>query len=428
VINPRRLVAALALVARLALPQAADETGAIPEKLTLDKAVEIAVARNPTLAAARESVEMSRGDAVNAGLRPNPALNLQTENYPYFGQSNRGPFLQSQEMTARVDYEFQTKNRIGLRKASAQLAVTRDQQAYQDEVRLLRLQVQSAFYRVLLAKSNLELSRSILAQTDEVIALNRARFEQGDISELDLTRAQVERLRFAGDVFAARMELKNSTAALLALLNASDLSSEVLTVGDLSQPLNLGLPVGLPVDDLFAMASRGRPDLHAAETEIERAIAQNRLQRAIASPNITVGGGYKRNGPDDSLVLGVTIPVNIFNRNQGGILRAEAETRQARRLAEATRNRLRLEVQQAYNAYQINQERVEYIRREQLRQAEQASQVTLAAYRLGGMPLMDYLDAQRQYRDTARVFNQAMFDEKLSLFVLAAAVGKGELP
>ncbi len=424
--HPRKLVVALALVVRLGLPQGASESGAIPEKLTLDQAIQIALARNPTLAAAQESIEISRGDAVTAGLRPNPALSLQTENYPYF-QSNRGPFLQSQEMTARVDYEIQTRNRIRLRKNSAELAVIRDRQAYQDQVRLLRLQVQSAFCRVLLAKSNLELARTILAQTDEVIALNRTRYEQGDISELDLTRAQVERLRFAGDVFAARLELKNSTAALLALLSANDLSADVEAVGELRQPANLGLPVSLPVDDFFRIASRERPDFQAAEAEMERTVAQNRLQRAIASPNITVGGGYKRNGPDDSLVLGVTIPINIFNRNQGGILRAEAEARQARHLAGATHNQIRLEVQQSFNAYQINHERVEYIRREQLRQAEQASAVTLAAYRLGGMPLMDYLDAQRQYRDTARVFNQAMFEEQLSLFSLAAAVGKGEL-
>lgn len=425
-IHARRFVVALALVARIGMPQSASEMGTIPKKLTLDDAIQIALARNPMLAAAQESIEISRGDAVNAGLRPNPAISLQTENYPYF-QSDRGPFLQSQEMTARFDYEVQTRNRVELRRSSAELAVTRDRRVYQDEVRLLRLQVQSAYYGVLLAKSNLELARSILVQTDEVIALNRTRFEQGDISELELTRAQVERLRFAGDVFAARIELKNSTAALLALMNGGDLSAEIEAAGTLGQPVNLGLPVGLHVDDFLALASRERPDLRAAEAEIERSMAQNRLQRAIASPNITVGGGYKRNGPDDSLVLGITIPLNIFNRNQGGIIRAEAEGRRALHLAEATRNQLRLQVQQAFNSYQINQERVEYIRSEQLRQAEQASRVTLAAYRLGGMPLMDYLDAQRQYRDTARVFNQAMFDKQLSLFSLAAAVGKGEL-
>jgi len=60
-----------------------------------------------------------------------------------------------------------------------------------------------------------------------------------------------------------------------------------------------------------------------------------------------------------------------------------------------------------------------------VRQAEEASEVTLAAYRLGGVPLMDYLDAQRRYRDTMRIFNQALFEERASRFALAAAIGKG---
>ena len=132
------------------------------------------------------------------------------------------------------------------------------------------------------------------------------------------------------------------------------------------------------------------------------------------------------NGPDNSLVLGVTIPLPFFDRNQGGVLRSEAEMRRAENLAAATRNRIELEIRQAYNAFQINSERVEYIRSQQLQQAEKASQVTMAAYRLGGAPLMDYLDAQRRYRDTMRVFNQALFEERASRFGLAAAIGKGE--
>ena len=76
--------------------------------------------------------------------------------------------------------------------------------------------------------------------------------------------------------------------------------------------------------------------------------------------------------------------------------------------------------------HEVNRKRVEYIRSQQVRQAEQASEVTLAAYRLGGVPLMDYLDAQRRYRDTMRVYNQALYDERTSRFALAAAIGKGE--
>lgn len=397
-----------------------------PERLTLADAVGLVVERNPRVAAARNLVEMAEGDAVSARLHPNPAATFETENYPYF-RSNPGPFFSNQEITARFDYEIQTKSRLKLRTQAAEKAVEREEASYLNQARLLRLEVQAAFYRVLFARSNLQVAQSILEQTDQVIALNRIRFEQGDISELELTRIGVERLRFADDVFQARLELRNAKAALLALLYAPDLGADVEVLGDLNEAPELAVPFDAEPAELYRLASSLRPDLRAVRVEMERATAQNRFQRAISSPNITVGGGYKRNGPDNSLIFGITIPLAVFDRNQGGVLRSQAEIRHTENLAAAARNRIELEIRLAYNAFQVNRERVEYIRSQQLQKAEKASQVTLAAYRLGGAPLMDYLDAQRRYRDTVRVFNQALFDERVSRFELAAAVGKGEM-
>ncbi|MEX2303804.1 MAG: TolC family protein, partial [Bryobacterales bacterium] len=319
----------------------------LPSRLTVAKATRLAIERNPLVAAARNAVEMADGDAVGARLHPNPAVTFETENYPYF-RSNPGPFFSNQEITARFDYEIQTKNRLKLRAAAAQGAVEREEAAYQNDVRLLRLEVQSAFYRVLLAQSNLELAQSILSQTDQVIALNRTRFEQGDISELELTRIQVERLQFADDVFQARLEVRNAKATMLALLYAPDLGADIDVVGDLADVPELGISLEAPPVELYRFASTSRPDLRAAQAEMQRSVAQNRFQRAISSPNITVGGGYKRNGPDNTLVFGVTIPLPLFDRNQGGVLRSEAETRRAGNLAAATRSRIELEIQQAY--------------------------------------------------------------------------------
>jgi len=406
--------------------QTPSEAEPVPRRLTLSKSVRLAETRNPQIAAAQNGVEMAQGDAVNAGLHPNPAVTIQSANYPFF-ESNPGPFFSNQEMTARFDYEIQTKDRLKLRKQAAEKAVQRELASYANEVRLLRLEVQRAFYRVLLAKSNLEVARSILDQTDRVIELNRVRYEQGDISQLDLTRLEVERLRFADDVFRAELEVRNAKAELLSLLYAPDLGAEVEVAGELTDKPALGVALDSPPAELQRLASRLRPDYQAAQAELERAFAQNRFQRAISSPNITVGGGYRREGRDDGLIFGVTIPLPVFDRNQGGVIRSQAEIRRGRNLAAAAQNRIELEIQQAYNAYQVNRERVKYIRSQQLKQAEEASRVTLAAYRLGGTPLMDYLDAQRRYRDTVRVYNQALFDERVSRFALAAAIGKGEV-
>jgi cobalt-zinc-cadmium efflux system outer membrane protein len=156
-----------------------------------------------------------------------------------------------------------------------------------------------------------------------------------------------------------------------------------------------------------------------------RADTETSLQRAIRSPNITVGGGYKRVDFDNSFVLGVTIPLKVFNRNEGGILRADAEQMLAANLVAAVRKEIELNVQQAYNAVEINRQRVEYIRTQHMQKAEEVSRVALASYNLGGATLIDYLDAQRTYRDALRIYNQALFDERISLYELASSIGSG---
>lgn len=419
---PIAVCVALAVAVLGAEPPA--QGASIPADITLRQAVELALARNPSLMAARNSIEMAEADTVSAGLRPNPEISLESESYPYF-RSNPGPFFSNQEITARFDYEIQTKRRLRLGTEAAAISVLREVAVVDDVARRLRLDVQRAFYGVLLAESNRALAEAILDQTDQVITLNRTRFAEGEISGLELTRIEVERLRFADDLFQVRLELRNSKAALLALLNAPNLGLNLQVQGDLNAIPNLGIPIDATDADALRMAIEMRPDLRAAVADVESSAARNRFQRAVSAPNITVGGGYKRDGPDHSLVAEVSVPLTIFDRNQGGILRSEAEMRQAENLFAAARNQVALEVRQAYNAVEVTRERVEYLQSQQVKQAEEAVAVTLQAYRLGGAPLMNYLDAQRRYRDTMRILNQALFDERISLFALAAAIGGG---
>lgn len=417
------VIAGLVLPALVAIEPSRGES--FPDELTLEEAVDLALTRNPLLQAVRSGVDMAQADVVTAGLRPNPELSVESEEYPYFS-STRPSFFSGQVITTGVEYEIQTKRRRSLRTGAAEATVRREGANVEDAARLLRLDVRTAFYRVLLAESNRQLAETILNQTDQVIELNRARFEQGEISGLELTRIEVERLSFADDLFQARLELRNAKAALLALVNSPDIGMEVQVRGDLSEMPSVGLQPEATDDELLQLAFERRPDLRAAIAQLERASAQQRVERAIANPNVSVRGGYQRVEQDHSLVAEVSIPLTIFDRNQGGIMRSTAEARQAESLLAAARLRVALEVRQAQNAVEVNRERVEYIRTQQVSQAQEASQVTFAAYRLGGVPLMNYLDAQRRYRDTMRVLNQALFDERLSVFQLVAAIGGGD--
>jgi cobalt-zinc-cadmium efflux system outer membrane protein len=398
----------------------------VPSRLTLGDSIRLAISRNPFLAAGKNEVQALEADTVTANKRLNPAVSLQAEDYPI--RANPGPFFSNQEITLRFDYEIERGGRRQLRTEAARQAVEAQRLAYQDRVRLMQLEVTRTFSRAILAKSNLEASRSILEQADRMIELNRVRYKQGDISALELNRIEVEKLRFQDDVFQADLMLRNAKSSLLALLNAPDLSRDVDLIGALpvsGQTSEPELPPRAPLNELLRIALERRPDLASRLQVRMRADTETSLQRAIRSPNITVGGGYKRVDFDNSFVLGVTIPLKVFNRNEGGILRADAEQMLAANLVAAVRKEIELDVQQAYNAVEINRQRVEYIRTQHMQKAEEASRVALASYNLGGATLIDYLDAQRTYRDALRIYNQALFDERISLYELASSIGSG---
>jgi outer membrane protein, heavy metal efflux system len=402
------------------------QDAAIPPKLDLQDAIRLVIARNPALAAARNEVQALEGDALAAGKRLNPAISLEMEDYPI--RENPGPFFSNQGITLRFDYEIERGGRRLLRTEAARQAIEAQNLAYKDRVRRIELEVKRTFSRIVLANSNLDVSRLILEQAERMIELNRVRLKQGDISALDLSRIEVERLRFQDDVFQADLMLRNAKSSLLALLNAPDLSMDVDVVGTLPVDSHIsepGLPPRAPLNELRRIALEKRPDLLSALREKNRADTETRLQRAIRSSNITVGGGYKRNLNENSYVLGVTVPLKIFDRNEGGILRADAEQRRAANLESVIQKEIELEVQQAYNSMEINRQRVEYIRTQHLKKAEEAGSVTLASYNLGGATLIDYLDSQRAYRDALRIYNQALFDERISLYELASAMGSG---
>ena len=123
-------------------------------------------------------------------------------------------------------------------------------------------------------------------------------------------------------------------------------------------------------------------------------------------------------------MFGVTIPLPLFNQNQGGVARALAEQRIASSHATAAERQVTLEVQQAVNAVEINRERVSYIERDILTNSREARDVMLASYRLGSADLIDLLDAQRAFRDTLRTYNRALYEQRISLVELGAAVGQ----
>ena len=415
----------------LCLPAfAAAQDAAIPAKLSLADALRLAAERNPSFAAARNAIEAAEADRVIAARRPNPALTVDSAGYSAGAQTAGAGFLDKQELTLRFDQELELagRRRYRLEVADAGIDVARLQA--RDRLRRLEFEVRRTYFQAVLARSNQEVANVALAEIDRVIGLNRARLQQGEISGGDLRRLQVERLRFVDDTFQSELEYRNAVSALLALLNASSLSMPIEVTEPLGQPAVRGAVLasvktapGAPIP-MVADALAARPDALAARRTVQRAETETRLQRALRSPSPTVGGGYRRDFGIGGLVLGLTIPLPLFNSlNAGGVTRAEAERRRIHNEAAAVENEIRLDVQVATNAVEINRARVTYIESEYLKAAQESRDIVLASYRIGETDLIDFLDSQRSFRETLRTYNRALFDARLSEFALDAAIG-----
>ena len=403
----------------------------LPAVLSLQDALQLARSRNPTLAAAGNEVEMAEGDRLQAARRLNPAVSTTSEGYPLFDSGPKPSFMDGQELTIRADQEIELGGRRRLRTASASTAVDIARGLQADQRRLVDLAVQRAYLQVVLAKAEREVARAALDDIDRMLGITKARFGQGEIAGGELRRLQVERLRFVDDQFATDLALRNAKAALLAVMGYADLSRDFDVSGALTElPAVLkafGTPGAADTLDRAAIerqAMVSRPDLLAARTVQQRADTETQLQRALRTPNVTFGGGYKRTLTSNGVVFGVTVPVPLFNRNPGGIARAEAERRRAGNRATAAEIGVRLDVQQAANAIEVNQARVRYIEQETLVAAREARDAVMAAYQVGEAGLIDYLDAQRAFRETLRIYNRALYERRVSDFEVAAAIGR----
>lgn len=399
----------------------------VPPRLSLDAALKLAGERNPALAIARESIARAEAGVVGAGTRINPSVSALSEGYAFSNVAGSS-FLNSQELVFRVEQELETGGRRARRVEGAQIGVESARAELRDRWRQIQLDVRRAYFLVVLAKADYDVATLTLNGIDQLIAVNKARLEQGEISGVEMRRLQVERFRFADDRFTAELALKNTRGELLALLNITPLTQVFETSDTLAAeaaPVSAAPGTGALVGDAwFAQAKASRPDLEAIRRERDRAQSDFRLQQALRLPNVTLGAGYRRDFGSAGLVLDLKVPLGLFDRNQAGIARADADRRAAEARVAAAEIAVALDVQRTRNGLEVSQARVAYVEREYLKNAREARDIVLSSYRAGAATLTDYLDAQRALREAQRVANRAQFDYRLSLFQLDAALGR----
>lgn len=418
-------IASCGVIAVAAAVAAGAQEPGVPVRLSLADAFAIAAARSPLVQAARAEVALAQAELVGARERPNPTVSLSSEGWTPGGTGPPG-FVNKQELVVKAEQEIETAGRRRLRMATASLTITVAEAVLADRLRDLHLQVARAYCQLVLAAADRRAASTSLEEIDRVLAVSRTRYKLGELSGVELRRLEVERLRFADDVWAADLAEANARSRLLALLGSSRLDQPCEPVDSLAPPP--GSPAGpLDVQALRQEALARRADLEALRREQDRAASDLQLQRALRTPTLTAGAGYRREFGDNGLVVELSVPLPLFGRNAGAIAKADAERRLAGSRLAAAETRIALEVQEAVNSVEATRSRLAYLESSFLPNAREARDIVLAAFRSGDANLIDFLDAERALRESQRTYNRALYDHRISLFELDAAVGRTRL-
>jgi len=356
---------------------------------------------NPTLRAAQIGIDESRAQEVTAYLRPNPDFTFlidqinpfSTQPSPNGGGSSYSPFAFAFP-SASVSYLHERRHKRELRLESAQKGTAVAQSQLEDQERSLIFNLRNAFVQTLQAKAVRELARDNLAYYDKELAISRDRFQLGDIARVDLDRLELQRVQYESDLQTAEVNLRTAKIQLLQLLN----DRSAIEQFDVTGPFDFSETVQA-LEELRRIAMATRPDLRAAVESVDKAHTDYRLAVANGSTDPTFGADFARNPPIPVyLGLSVNIPLRIFDRNQGEKERTRLDIMRNEKLRDAAEAQVFSDVDSAYAMLNSNVTLLKPYKEKYLEEAGRVRDTIAFSYQHGQASLVDFLDAQRDYR------------------------------
>jgi outer membrane protein, heavy metal efflux system len=354
---------------------------------------------NPALQAGRIGIDESRAQEVTAYLRPNPNFTLPidgTQIAPYRGVWR--PFSGTQ-FAPNVSYLHERQHKRELRLESAQESTGIAVSGQSDLERTLLFNLRGAFVETLQAKEFLQIARDNLAYWDQVLDISRTRFQVGDLAQIDLDRMELQRVQFESDVQSAEVNLRTAKIQMLMLLNDRTPVEQFDVTGLFEFNEQLA-----PLDDFRKIAVDNRPDLRAATQAVDKAKTDHKLAVANGSTDPTLATWYSYNpsfnNPFDHQTLGVSvsIPLRIFDRNQGEKLRTQLDIDRNQRLLDAAQALVFSDVDSAHAMVNSSLILLRPYKAKYLQQAVRVRETVRFAYEHGGASLLDFLNAESDYR------------------------------
>ena len=358
-------------------------------------------ANNPTLKAARLNIDESQAAEVTAYLRPNPDVGLLTDGTQLVPQQGVWRPFQGTVLETTFSYLHERQHKRELRRDTARESTVIAQSQYSDQERNLVFNLRSAFVQTLQAKAVLQNAQENLTYWDKELEVNRTRYREGGLARADLIRQELQRVQFESDFETATVNLRTAKIQLLMLLNDHIPIEQFDVTGsfDFTEELR-------PLEDFRKVALETRPDLKAAAENIELAKLNHQLAVANGSTDPTWGAWYSKNpsfnNPLDQHTIGVsvTIPLRIFDRNQGEKARTQLDIGRNERLRDANEAQVFSDVDSAYWTLVQNINLLKPYKAKYLEWATDVRDTVTYSYQNGAASLLDLLDAEKSYRDT----------------------------
>ncbi len=375
---------------------------------------------NPTLLAGKLNISELQAGEITAHLRPNPNLGLLADQIdPFPGGPPHGPFAYWLP-SATVSYLHERAHKRELRTESAKQATAIGVSQQNDLERGLLFDLRSEFVQTLQAKAVLQVSKENLDYYDHVLKISRDRFDAGDIAQIDLDRLELQRVQYESDVQTADVNLRTAKIQMLMLLNDRTPVEQFDVVGvfDFNDQIEA-------LDAYRQIALDSRPDLKAAVQAVDKAQMDYKLAEANGSADPTISFDVGRNPPIDAYIgVGVNFPLRIFDHNQGEKLRTKLDITRNERLRDAAQAQVFSDVDSAYATLNSNLILLRPYKQKYLAQTVRVRDTILFSYQHGGASLLDFINAESEYRSVQLSYVNLVGSYLTSAAQLNQAVGR----
>ena len=367
-----------------------------PPLLTMDQALQTALTNNPELAAAQWEMGIAQGDRQQAGLIPNPELSWEVEDTRRNSRTTTFMISQPIEMGGKRGARVEVASRA---QDAAGIELERKRNA-------LRADVIQAYYSSSTAQQRVLLSRQSLELAERGLRIAQGRIKSGKSSPVEGTRAEVELSQVRLELKRAQRDEANAYQQLAQVMGAP--LPAFVSVGDPSQSMP-AVPA-VPERSLLLDRIGDTAELRLAKLQIEQREASLGLEKAQRIPDLTVsvGSQYDQQERERVNVVGLSMPIPLFNRNQGNVLAAARRADQARDLRNASELRLRTEIQTTLDQWMTANTEVVSFNQTILPAAQSAVDTATRGFEMGKFNFLDVLDAQRTLISARTQYIQAI--------------------